>query len=728
MAQIGPVKTMLQTTHSLLFTAAVMPQNSSTQNGSALHRQTKSDEHLLLVEKLKHHKPSLSEDLQIFKDNSSPLEKSNWEDFVPGSGTPDKNGQLTNELDDQGFAGPRNVSVNVTHLPQYDRMQSLGQTSILESLSREFGTSFHMQLPVITNQEQLVVTDLDKRPPPPDYPGTLTGPEHGLPISNTVGNVAYGGDTDPQPEGSRSAEALEETVKEKSPVSHTKHNSNFEVDHEAIAGRATKMVEILSEENTALRQELEGYYQKVSKLQKFEQDVNKVQAAHQKIVESTIKREVLETKMRVKLELDVKRLQEENKELRASAECLQNAKLTAQESQYILDSDLKAELAKKDTIITHLIAQRKHSSFKTVSAQTATLTEQRNHIDLLDTVLSNAQANVSKMQEESRKRQILEEQVESLQKTMFAMKAANLKREKKDQELRLDLERQIENLKKQQNNTRSNEEETGGSDCQSNQSLLEMLKKKEEKICSLETEISKMELKLQEESAIKMVAQSNIQRDARIAALEKNSIEAEKILVDTQTERTRQAEDIYLAKKRVAELEATIRVLQSELAHKDSLIQVLQQQSLQKDASLSSLEKLLRTTTSPHSSLQNLRMGSSESVQQQSRLSGSSNSLQNLSQKSPVNSMQNLTVKSPAGSYQNLSIRPQGKGHGSQERLLMMGDSYMSHSTSALSSIGLQEVEKRHVLDEKLKKLDQDIAQQDKILDSLFKKSSGQNV
>ena len=42
----------------------------------------------------------------------------------------------------------------------------------------------------------------------------------------------------------------------------------YEIDHEAIATRATQMVEILSEENSALRQELETYYQKVNRLQK----------------------------------------------------------------------------------------------------------------------------------------------------------------------------------------------------------------------------------------------------------------------------------------------------------------------------------------------------------------------------------------------------------------------------------------------------------------------------
>jgi len=40
--------------------------------------------------------------------------------------------------------------------------------------------------------------------------------------------------------------------------------------HAAIATRATQMVERLSEENRGLRQELKGYYKKVSRLEKVE--------------------------------------------------------------------------------------------------------------------------------------------------------------------------------------------------------------------------------------------------------------------------------------------------------------------------------------------------------------------------------------------------------------------------------------------------------------------------
>lgn len=46
------------------------------------------------------------------------------------------------------------------------------------------------------------------------------------------------------------------------------HAQNEEVDHLTIAARTTQVIEMLSEENRRLRDELEINYKKVSKLQK----------------------------------------------------------------------------------------------------------------------------------------------------------------------------------------------------------------------------------------------------------------------------------------------------------------------------------------------------------------------------------------------------------------------------------------------------------------------------
>ena len=46
--------------------------------------------------------------------------------------------------------------------------------------------------------------------------------------------------------------------------------SRAELNHAAIANRATQMVERLSQENNTLRKELQGYYGKLSKLQKVD--------------------------------------------------------------------------------------------------------------------------------------------------------------------------------------------------------------------------------------------------------------------------------------------------------------------------------------------------------------------------------------------------------------------------------------------------------------------------
>lgn len=114
------------------------------------------------------------------------------------------------------------------------------------------------------------------------------------------------------------------------------------VDHKKEFGSAnsSEMVAALSAENIMLKQELDRYYRKVSKLQKVrhhvsyrracrfkggislcsisqvEDEVCKVHGAHEELVKSAERREKLERAVRVRLDLEIKRLQENNKRLK----------------------------------------------------------------------------------------------------------------------------------------------------------------------------------------------------------------------------------------------------------------------------------------------------------------------------------------------------------------------------------------------------------------------------
>ena len=159
----------------------------------------------------------------------------------------------------------------------------------------------------------------------------------------------------------------------------------------------------------------------------MEAELTRLQASHAALFESTERRESLERTARSKLSTEVKRLTAVNRELLSSSNSLQNL------SPYAASSDveiLKKELVKKDLAIAQLISQSKADNLGflwldfavmhefieidkelmatkerqeiELAAQRATLTEQRNHIDILDTALTNAQNNVLRLEEEVR--------------------------------------------------------------------------------------------------------------------------------------------------------------------------------------------------------------------------------------------------------------------------------------------------------------------------------------
>ncbi|KAJ8798140.1 hypothetical protein J1605_001631 [Eschrichtius robustus] len=125
----------------------------------------------------------------------------------------------------------------------------------------------------------------------------------------------------------------------------------------AIVERAQQMVEILTEENRVLHQELQGYYDNTDKLHKgltlkakvsrktsseseitgsdfmmthmpapemlqFEKELQRISEAYESLVKSTTKRESLDKAMRNKLEGEIRRLHDFNRDLRGMSSSL----------------------------------------------------------------------------------------------------------------------------------------------------------------------------------------------------------------------------------------------------------------------------------------------------------------------------------------------------------------------------------------------------------------------
>ena len=65
-------------------------------------------------------------------------------------------------------------------------------------------------------------------------------------------------------------------------------------DCSVLTASTAKMLNMLTEENKKLREELNNYFRKVSKLQKFELEIQKVHEDYESLVQSSAKREKLE--------------------------------------------------------------------------------------------------------------------------------------------------------------------------------------------------------------------------------------------------------------------------------------------------------------------------------------------------------------------------------------------------------------------------------------------------
>uniref|UniRef100_A0A5F9D5J4 Angiomotin n=1 Tax=Oryctolagus cuniculus TaxID=9986 RepID=A0A5F9D5J4_RABIT len=267
----------------------------------------------------------------------------------------------------------------------------------------------------------------------------------------------------------------------------------------AIVSRAQQMVEILSDENRNLRQELEGCYEKVARLQKVETEIQRVSEAYENLVKSSSKREALEKAMRNKLEGEIRRMHDFNRDLR---ERLETANKQLAEKEYEGSEDTRKT-------ISQLFAKNKESQREKekLEAELATARstneDQRRHIEIRDQALSNAQAKVVKLEEELKKKQVYVDKVEKMQQALVQLQAACEKREQLEHRLRTRLERELESLRLQQRQGTS--QPTNVSEYNA-AALMELLREKEERILALEADMTKWEQKYLEENVMRHFA------------------------------------------------------------------------------------------------------------------------------------------------------------------------------------------------------------------------------
>ncbi|XP_069748972.1 angiomotin isoform X2 [Narcine bancroftii] len=355
------------------------------------------------------------------------------------------------------------------------------------------------------------------------------------------------------------------------PANHM--HQQFQGDPLAIVLRAQQMVEILSEENRALRQELEGYYDKVAKLQKLEMEIERVSEAYENLVKSSSKKETLEKAMRNKLEGEIRRLHDFNRDLRDRLETA-NKQLTVKECEGSEDNR---------KTIAQLIGQNKENLREKeklemeLSALRTTNEDQRRHIEIRDQALNNTQGKVVKLEEELKRKQVYVDKVERMQQALIQLQAACEKREQLEHRLRTRLERELESLRMQQ---RQGTTQTASAPEYNATALMELLREKEERILALEADMTKWEQKYLEESvmrqfALDAAATVAAQRDTTVLGHSPNGSYETSLEARIQKEE----EEILMANRRCLDMESRIKTLHAQIIEKDAMIKVLQQRS-----------------------------------------------------------------------------------------------------------------------------------------------------
>ncbi|OWR47548.1 putative angiomotin [Danaus plexippus plexippus] len=334
------------------------------------------------------------------------------------------------------------------------------------------------------------------------------------------------------------------------------------------------VLDALAAENHALKRQLADACERVAKTHKLEQEVEKVRTAHEELVGSCERRERLERAARVRLQADCRRLHEINRALKHQTELLSSGGRA--EGGASVEA-LRKELQGREMLIAQLITQNKELACAKerqeieMSAQRATLQEQRTHIDILDTALTNAQANVVRLEDECRHASGYVERVLGLQRALASLQQASDRREHTERKLRAQLETELQALRKREcvcggvdtsGVSGGGGGGGGGAACGgeagAEAELRRALRSRDERLLALEGECAKWEQRYLEEAALRQAAVSaaSIPKDAKIAALEKTSAESERLMAEARSEKIRHMDELHSAQKKVADLES----------------------------------------------------------------------------------------------------------------------------------------------------------------------------
>ncbi|XP_042354017.1 angiomotin-like protein 2b [Plectropomus leopardus] len=317
-------------------------------------------------------------------------------------------------------------------------------------------------------------------------------------------------------------------------------------------------VELLLMENERLRQELEAHREKTGRIQKLEQEIQRISEAYETLMQGSCKRENLEQTLRKRLVSEIRRLQDFNRDLR---ENLENARTHVAKEVEAADHN--------QHIMAKLLEQNEEQNFERERVERelerlrSTAEEQSLKAKRLEEALDAARGRGRQLEEELRRKRAYVEKVERLQSALAQLQSTCEKRESLEMKLRTRLEQELRSLRAQQRQSQPPGVTMN--------SLQERLREREERILALEADMVRWEQKYLEEStmrqfAMEVAATAAAQRDTTIinhspCHSSNNSFN----------------EDLPVADYRNQEMENRIRALYAQILEKDAVIKILNQ-------------------------------------------------------------------------------------------------------------------------------------------------------
>ncbi|XP_070688626.1 angiomotin-like 2a [Pempheris klunzingeri] len=392
---------------------------------------------------------------------------------------------------------------------------------------------------------------VDQRGPPPDYPLFARLPGYMLSHSQEHGQYYR----DPPPP------FYSQHHRYVSAQSQVAHNSIT-----AASSNNSAQTNVLMRENERLRKELEVYAEKAARLQKLELEIQRISEAYETLMKGSAKRETLEKTMRNKLEAEIKRMHDFNRDLREQLDTATKQRV-AKEAEC---SDQRQHVFVKLLEQNEEQQREREQLEKQIQHLRVSAEECQRRRELLEQALSSTQARNRQLEEELQRKRAYVEKVERLQSALAQLQAACEKRETLELRLRTRLEQELKSLRAQQSQNQAADSTAAEL---SSSTLQQQLREREERILALEADITKWEQKYLEESTMRQFAMDA----AATAAAQRDTT-----IINHSPRHSPNSsfnEDLPLSSHRNQEMENRIRALHAQLLEKDAVIKVLQQRS-----------------------------------------------------------------------------------------------------------------------------------------------------